>query len=68
MRGTRWENVKSAAIAIMLGMLAMTGLTWESTVAMIGGGYIVAQIAWIYLISYDEIQRKRRETKRRYDD
>lgn len=63
MKGSRWENLKSAAIAVMLGMLAMTGIPWESTGKMICGGYLVAQIAWVYLVSYDEIQRKRRESR-----
>ena len=64
MKGSRWENIKSAAIAVMLGMLAMTGIPWESTGKMICGGYLVAKIAWVYLVSYDEIQRKRRESRK----
>lgn len=64
MRGSKWENLKSGAIAVLLGLLAMAGITWRSTGCMICGGYLVSQITWVYLVSYDEIQRKRRQSRK----
>ena len=61
----RWENFKSGTIAVLLGFLAATGIPWSDTVNQIIGGYIVAQCAWVFLITYDEIQRQRDEFRRR---
>ena len=65
MRGTKWENFKSAAISVLIGMVAMLTVTWRSTGCMIGGGYLVAQIIWVFMVSYDEIQRKRNDSKKK---
>lgn len=59
MRGTKWENTKNAAIAILMGVLAATSITWRDTFCQIGGGYVVAQVIWVFLTAYDEILRKR---------
>lgn len=65
MKGTRWENTKNAAISILLGMVAMLSVEWTSTFCKIGGGYIIAQIVWVFLTAYDEILRKRADGRRR---
>lgn len=65
MKGSKWENMKSGAIAILIGMVAMLGITWRSTGCMIGGGYIISQMVWVFLVAYDEIQRKREDSRRR---
>ena len=66
MRGSRRENIKNAAIAMLIGVIfaqnICTGAVWRD----IGLGYIMAEIVWVLLICYDEIQRKRRETMWRY--
>lgn len=65
MRGTRWENFKSAAIAVLIGLLAGIGIPWVNLTGQILGGYIVAQIIWVFLVAYDETQRQREERRRR---
>lgn len=64
MRGTRWENAKSAAIALLIGILAARSITWRDTFCQIAGGYVVAQVMWVFLVAYDEIQRKRKSGRR----
>lgn len=64
MRGTGWENFKSAAIAAMLGLLAAIGIPWVNLTGQICGGYIVAQFTWVFLVAMDEIQRQRNEKRR----
>ena len=59
MRGTKWENTKNAAIAILMGVLAATSITWRDTFCQTVGGYVVAQVIWVFLTAYDEILRKR---------
>ena len=66
MRGTRWENTKDAAIAILIGILAAQSITWRDTFCMIGGAYVVAQVIWVFLTAYDEIVRKRTEGRRKH--
>lgn len=67
MRGTRWENTKNAAISILIGVLAAQSIEWRSTFCMIGGGYIVAQVIWVFLTAYDEITRKRSRGRHRHE-
>lgn len=67
MRGTRWENTKNAAIAILIGILAAQSITWRDTFCMVGGAYVVAQVIWVFLTAYDEIIRKRTEGRRRHE-
>lgn len=57
--------MKNAAISILLGILAATSITWRDTFCQIGGGYIVSQIIWVFLTTYDEILRKRRDSRRK---
>lgn len=64
MRGTGWENFKSATIAVLIGILAAVGIPWTTTAAQILGGYIVAQFTWVFLVAFDEIQRQRDESMR----
>ncbi len=66
MKGSNWSNFKSAAIAVLFGILAARGIVWRSLFCEICGGYLVAQIIWVFLVAYDEIQRKRRKTMRHY--
>lgn len=65
MRGTKGENMKNAAISLLLGFIAATSLTWRDTFCQVGGGYIVTQVIWVFLTTYDEIARKRRRSRRR---
>ena len=64
MRGSRRENMKNVAISILMGFIAATSITWRNTFCEIGGGYIVSQVIWVFLTTYDEIGRKRRRTRR----
>lgn len=63
MRGTKWENTKNAAIAILIGILAAISITWRDKFCMVGGGYVIAQVIWVFLTAYDEILRKRGRRK-----
>ena len=65
MRGSTWENFKSAAIAAMLGLLAAIGIPWVNLTGQICGGYIVAQFTWVFMVAFDEIHRQRDESRRR---
>lgn len=65
MRGTKWENFKSAAIACLLGLLAAIGLPWVNLTGQIVGGYVIAQFVWIFLVAYDETLRQRDEKRRK---
>lgn len=62
MKGSRRENMKNAAISLLLGFIAATSLEWRDVICQIGGGYIVMQVVWVALTTYDEILRKRRGT------
>lgn len=64
MRGTRWENFKSAFISVLIGILAAVGIPWATVAAQIIGGYITAQFTWVFLVALDEIQRQRDESMR----
>jgi len=63
MRGSKSDRMKNMAISLLIGIVAATNLTWRDTVCMVGGGYITAQVAWVFLTTYDEIQRKRRVSR-----
>lgn len=65
MRGTFRENFKNALIAILIGIVAMQSITWRDTICRICGGYLFAEATWFVLITYDEILRKRRASRRR---
>lgn len=64
MRGTKRENIKNAVIAILLGIIAAQSVTWRDTFCQISGGYLVAQVIWVFMTAYDELLRKRRESRR----
>jgi len=66
MRGTKRENFKNAVIAVLLGIIAAQSVTWRDTFCQISGGYIVAQVIWVFMTAYDEVLRKRRESRRRH--
>ena len=67
MRGTTRENIKHAAIALLIGVIfaqnIRTGAIWRD----IGLGYIISEMVWVLLICYDEVLRKRRESRRKYE-
>ena len=65
MRGSKWENFKSATIACLLGLLAAIGIPWVNLTGQIVGGYVVAQFVWIFLVAYDETLRQRDEKRRK---
>lgn len=64
MRGTRRENMKNFAIAILIWIIfaqnISTGTVWRD----IGLGWIMSEIVWFLLVCYDEILRKRRESRK----
>ena len=62
MKGRVRDNMKNVAIAILLGILAARAIVWRDTFCMYGGGYLVAQIMFVFLTAYDEILRKRDAT------
>ena len=64
MKGSKWENFKSATIAALLGLLAAIGIPWVNLTGPIIGGYVVAQVMWVFLVAYDETLRQRDEKRR----
>lgn len=65
MKGTRWENFKSAALAVLIGILAAIGVPWVNLTGQIIGGWIVAQMVWVFLVAFDETERQRREGRKK---
>lgn len=68
MRGTRRENAKNAVIAMLAGIVFAQNIPFESLFQAVGMGYLFAQLVWALVICYDEILRKRRESRRRRND
>ena len=64
MKGSRWDNFKSAIIALLLGVLVAIGLPWVNLTGQIIAGYVTAQFAWILCVALDEIQRQRDDSMR----
>lgn len=61
MRGTRYQAFKNASISVLLGVVVMRCISFPDTAAMVFMGYLVAQVTWVMLITYDEIVRQRRK-------
>lgn len=64
MRGTRRENMKNFAIAILIGVIFAQNISTGSVWKDVGLGYIMSEIVWFLLVCYDEILRKRRESRK----
>lgn len=60
------DKMKNAAISVLLGIVTMRCVTFPDTASMLFMGYLVAQVAWVALITYDEIARQRKRTHRRH--
>ena len=60
MRGTKRDRRKNAAISILAAIVVMRCFTYPDTAAMLCIGYVVVQVTWVALITYDEILRQRR--------
>lgn len=65
MKGTRYQRFKNAAISILMGIVIMRCITFPDAASMVFIGYLVAQVTWVMLITYDEIVRQRRRTSAR---
>ena len=61
MKGSKWDNFKSAIIALLLGVLVAIGLPWVNLTGQIIAGYVTSQFVWILCVALDEIQRQRDE-------
>ena len=59
MKGSKWDNFKSAIIALLLGVLVAIGLPWVNLTGQIIAGYVTSQFTWILCVALDEIQRQR---------
>lgn len=68
MRGTRRENAKNALIAMLAGVVFAQNIPFETMFQAVGMGYLFAQLVWALVICYDEILRKRRESRRKSHD
>lgn len=64
MRGTRRENMKNFAIAILTGVIFAQNISTGSVWRDVGLGYIMSEIVWFLLVCYDEILRKRRASRK----
>jgi hypothetical protein len=60
MKGTRRDKFKNAAISILSAIVVMRSFVYPDTAAMLCIGYVVVQVVWVALITYDEILRQRR--------
>lgn len=65
MRGKKWDNFKSASLAVLLGVLVAIGLPWVNRVGQFFAGYVTAQFTWILFVAIDEVQRQRDERRRK---
>lgn len=61
MKGERFEKIKDAALALLVGYSASTLIRWAGLWQQICGIYLIAQVAWFMLIVYGEILRQRKE-------
>ena len=59
MKGSKWDNFKSAFLALLLGILVAIGLPWVNRIGQFFAGYVVSQFVWILCVALDEIQRQR---------
>lgn len=66
MKGSRYQSFKNAAISVLMGIVIMRCITYPDTASMFFIGYLVAQITWCVLVTYDEIVRQRRRTSARH--
>lgn len=60
MRGKKRDRMKNAAISILAAIVVMRSFIFPDTAAMLCIGYVVVQVTWVALITYDEILRQRR--------
>lgn len=67
MRGTKRENLKNFFLSILLGIVVAKSITFQSRGDAFIIGYLVAHIAWVCLIVYDEIERKRRYSRKNHE-
>lgn len=65
MRGTKRENAKNFLLSLLLGIVAAKCFVFQKSSDAWIVGYLIAQLAWVVLMTYDEILRKRRESRKR---
>lgn len=66
MKGNRFDNVKDFMLALCLGIIAARCISFERPSDAFIIGYLVAHIAWVLLVAYGEIQRKRRYSRQNH--
>ena len=67
MKGKKFENIKNFMLALLLGILASKCFVFQSKGDAFIIGYLVAHIAWVLLVAYDEILRKRRYSRKNHE-
>lgn len=67
MRGTKRENLKNFLLALLLGIVVSKCFVFQTRGDAFIIGFLVAHVAWVCLVVYDEIQRKRRYSRKNHE-
>ena len=66
MRGNKFENLKNFFLAVLLGVVVSRCFVFQKSSDAFIVGYLVAHIAWVALVAYDELLRKRRHSRQNH--
>lgn len=66
MKGTKFENLKNFFLAILLGVVVSKCFVFQKPSDAFIVGYLVAHVAWVALVAYDELLRKRRYSRQNH--
>ena len=66
MRGNKFENLKNFFLAVLLGVVVSKCFVFQKSSDAFIVGYLVAHIAWVALVAYDELLRKRRHSRQNH--
>lgn len=66
MKGTKFENLKNFFLAILLGVVVSKCFVFQKPGDAFIVGYLVAHVAWVALVAYDELLRKRRYSRQNH--
>lgn len=66
MRGNKFENLKNFFLAVLLGVVVSKCFVFQKSSDAFIVGYLVAHVAWVSLVAYDELLRKRRHSRQNH--
>ena len=66
MKGKKFENLKNFLLAVLLGIVVSKCFVFQKSSDAFIIGYLVAHVAWVALVAYDELLRKRRYSRQNH--